>query len=135
MVFRTDYEIYDALPIANDALDRGGVEPLRAGLVAEELFITARQVLAEPAQWGYVLADITRRPAALYAAENDFTEAKVSTAIAETFARSLRSGAGAAPTRAKRPSTKSAGPRAKARANPKPSVEAVARRKSPRAKP
>src|SRR6516165_6605740 len=95
MVFRTDYEIYDALPISNDALDKGGLELLRAGVVNEELFITARRVFAEPAQWGYVLADITRRLAAIYAAESEFTEAEVGGTIADAFDRSLRSGEGA----------------------------------------
>jgi len=135
MVFRTDYEIYDALPISNDALDRGGVELLRAGVVNEELFITARRVFAKPAQWGYVLADITRRLAALYAAESGFAEAKVSTAIADTIARSLRSGASAVRRPAKRASMKPSPPRAKTRAKSEPSIKAVARRKGARAKP
>ena len=126
-------EIYDALPIADDALDRGGVELLRAGVVDEELFIMARRVFAEPGHWGHVLADVTRRLAALYAAESDFTEAKVTTAIAATFARSLRSKAGAARKPAKRQPT--ARPRAKARAKSKPIAKAVARRKGARAKP
>jgi hypothetical protein len=95
MVFLTDYEIYDALPISSDALDKGGLELLRAGVVDEELFITARRVFAEPAQWGYVLADITRRLAAIYAAESEFTEAEVGAAITDAFDRSLRSGEGA----------------------------------------
>jgi hypothetical protein len=134
MTFRTDYDIYDALPISNDALERGGVELLRAGLVDEELFIMARRVFAEPAHWGYVLADVTRRLAALYAAESDLTEAKVSTAIAATFARSLRSGAGAVRKPAKPHPAKATRPHAKARAKPKPSIKAVARRKGARAK-
>ena len=33
MAFVADIEIYDALPIPNDALDKGGVEMLRAGVV------------------------------------------------------------------------------------------------------
>lgn len=126
MAFITDHEVYDALPISNDALERGGVELLRAGVVDEELFITARRVFAESAHWGYVLADITRRLAALYAAESDLTEAKVSAAIAGAFARSLRSKAGA------KPSTR---PRAKARAASKSTTKAATRRHGARAKP
>ena len=129
MVFISDHEIYDALAIPNDALDKGGVEMLRAGVVDEELFVTARRAFADPAHWGYVLADITRRLATLYAAEGDFTEAKVSAVIAATFARSLRtSGA-----RAARKPVKSARSRIKARA--KSSTKPVVRRKSARAKP
>jgi hypothetical protein len=143
-------EFYDALPISNDALERGGVELLRAGVVDEELFIMARRVFADPGHWGYVLADVTRRLAALYAAESDFTEANVSTAIAETFARSLRSKAGAAREPSKRPPAKrppakgqpaerqptsTARPHVKTRAKSKPIAKAVARRKGARAKP
>ena len=128
MVFHSDHEIYQALPIASDALEKGGVKLLRAGFVDEELFVTARCVFAEPAQWGYVLPDIMRRLAAIYASERNFTETKVSAAIAGAFARSLRSGPGAA----KRRPAQSARPRAKARG--KSSIKAV-RRKSARTKP
>jgi hypothetical protein len=113
MAFVTDLEIYDALPIPNDALDKGGVEMLRAGIVDEELFVTARRAFPEPAHWGYVLADIARRLAALYAAEGDFTEAKASAAITDAFADSLRrSGTAAAPAKAKAAKPKTAKPKA-----------------------
>jgi hypothetical protein len=124
MAFVADLEIYDALPIPNDALDKGGVEMLRAGVVDEELFVTARRAFAEPAHWGYVLADITRRLAALYAAEGDFTEAKASAAIAGAFARSL--GRRAKPA----PRTKPA-----SRTKPKSKSKPPAPRKRARAKP
>jgi hypothetical protein len=123
MAFVGNHEIYDALPISNDALDRGGVEMLRAGVVDEELLVTARRVFADPAHWGYLLADVVRRLATLYAAEGDFTEAKASAAIAAAFARSLRTSG--------IKSVKSARARVKAKPSPKP----VARRKSARAKP
>ena len=137
MAFVTDLEVYDALPIPNDALDRGGVEMLRAGVVDEELFVTARRAFADPAHWGYVLADVTRRLAALYAAEGTFAEAKASAAIAGAFAHSLELSGAAKPAsrRAK------AAPRAKVRAKSKPSSRStsksnpVARRKGVRAKP
>jgi hypothetical protein len=127
MAFVADLEIYDALPIPNDALDKGGVEMLRAGVVDEELFVTARRAFAEPAHWGYVLADITRRLAALYAAEGDFTEAKASAAIAGAFAHSLKLSGTAKPAgRRAKPA-----PRTKAKSNSKP----PARAKRARAKP
>ena len=127
MAFVADIEIYDALPIPNDALDKGGVEMLRAGVVEEELFVTARRAFAEPAHWGYVLADITRRLAALYAAEGDFTEAKASAAIAGAFAHSLRLSGTAKPAgRRAKPA-----PRTKTKSKPKPSAP----RKRARAKP
>jgi uncharacterized protein DUF5076 len=129
MAFITDHEVYDALPIPNDALDKGGVEMLRTGVVDEELFVTARRAFAEPAHWGYLLADVVRRLATLYAAEGDFTEAEVSALIAGAFARSLRSKAGAKPAKSTRP-------RAKARAASKSTTKAATRRRQgARAKP
>jgi hypothetical protein len=133
MAFVSEHEIYDALPIPNDALDKGGVEMLRAGVVDEELFVTARRAFAEPAPWGYVRADVTRRLATLYAAEGGFTEAKAIAAITVAFAESFRvAGSRVARRPAKRAAAKTA-PRVKARAKSKP--KPVARRKSARAKP
>jgi hypothetical protein len=146
MAFITDHEVYDALPIPNDALDKGGVEMLRAGVVDEELFVTARRAFAEPAHWGYLLADAVRRLATLYAAEGDFTEAEVSAAIAGAFVRSLRSKAGAARPPLYPPPhagegregakpAKSTRPRAKARAASKSITKTATRRQGARAKP
>jgi len=73
-----NHPIYDALPISNDVLDKGGMELLRAAVVDEELFIVARSdVFPGPGPWGLVLADIARRLASLYAADGQFTEAEV----------------------------------------------------------
>jgi Domain of unknown function (DUF5076) len=142
-------QIYNALPISNDALDRGGVELLRAAVVDEELLVAARRAaFVRPAPWGWVLADIARRLASLYAVGGDFTEAKATAAIVDEFARSFR-GSGARTARHPSPRTregrevakaaKSARPRAKtqvqSRAKPKPSTRAAARRKGVRAKP
>jgi hypothetical protein len=143
MALIRDHDIYDALPIPNDALDKGGVELLRAGVVEEELFVTARRVFADPEHWGYALADVARRLASLYAAEGDFTEANVTAVIAGAFAKSLAKSlaksrptpeAGAARKPAKRQTAKSARSRIKARAKAKMSSKSVARPKSARAK-
>jgi hypothetical protein len=148
MAFVGNHPIYDALPISNDALDKGGMELLRAAVVDEELFIVARpDVFPGPAPWGFVLADIARRLASLYAADGRFTEGEVMFAIADTFAISFRRfGASMArwPARhepegkAGAKQAKSARPRAKpqdqSRAKSKPSTKAVARPKAGRAK-
>ena len=148
MAFISDHPIYDALPIPDDALDKGGVELLRAAVVDQELFIAARpDVFPGPGPWGLVLADIARRLASLYAADGHFTEAEVTTAIADAFARSFRRlGAGTARFHAPHARqgkegpkpAKSAPPRAKpkvqSRAKSKPSTKAVARRKGTRVK-
>ena len=52
------FEVYDELPLPNEALAQGGVEMLRAGVVEDELFITARRVFDDPRQWGGLLADV-----------------------------------------------------------------------------
>src|SRR5215470_12796910 len=91
MAFISNHPIYDALPISNDALDKGGVELLRAAVVDEELFIVARRdAFVGVGPWGFVLADIARRLASIYAAEGNLTEAAVTTVIADEFARSFR---------------------------------------------
>jgi hypothetical protein len=150
MAFISDHKIYDALPISSDALDNGGLELLRAGVVNEELLVTARCVaFPEPAHWGWVLADIARRLSSLYAGDGRFAEAEVSAAIVAAFTQSFRSSssrAARAPSRSnprarkggKGAVTKSARPRTKVRAKlsvkSKPSTKVVARRKRARAK-
>ena len=78
-------EAYDELPLPSGALDAGGVEMLRAGVVERELFITARRAFDDPAGWGAVLAGIARRLATLYAAETDWGEADVAVRIGAGF--------------------------------------------------
>ncbi len=148
MALISDHKIYDALPISNDALDRGGVELLRAAVVDEELFVMARRdVFQGPGPWGFVLADIARRLASLYAADGQFTEAQVTTTIVDEFARSFRrlgTGTARLPAPRAREGKESAKPaklarsRAKpqvqSRAKSKPSTKAIARRKGAPAK-
>jgi hypothetical protein len=148
MAFISDHKIYDALPISNDALDKGGVELLRAAIIDEELFIMARRdAFVGHAVWGLVLADIARRLASLYAADGQKTEAEVTAAIADAFAGSFRRlGAGTArypSPRSRRgkegtdpaKSAPRAQPQAQSRAKSNPPTKAVARRKSARPKP
>ena len=85
----SDKPIYDALAIPNEAIANGGVEILRAGLVDDELYVTARHAFKDPAQWGEVLADITRRLALLYSMETDLTEAEALTEIEEAYAAEM----------------------------------------------
>ncbi|NVO17917.1 MAG: DUF5076 domain-containing protein, partial [Rhodoplanes sp.] len=104
---RTDDDnIYHALPIADDALANGGVEILRAGLIDDELFVTARHAFKDPAPWGQVLADITRRLAQIFSLETEYTEAEALAEIEEAYAADL--GAKAVP---EKPARKAAAPR------------------------
>ena len=117
-----NYPIYEALVIPTDALDKGGLEILRAGVVSDELNVTARRAFKDPAQWGDVLADITRHLALLYAAEDtDLSEAEIRTDIMEAFVADL--GARKVADKGKRAGKKKAKARAatKRRAAPKKS--------------
>lgn len=85
----SDHPIYDALAIPNEAIANGGVEILRAGIVDDELYVTARHAFKDPAQWGEVLADITRRLALLYSMETDLSEAEALVEIEEAYAAEM----------------------------------------------
>ena len=121
-------EIYDELPLPSAALRNGGAEILRAGVVDDELFITARRLFDDPTQWGGALADIARRLATLYAAESDVGEDEVVARIFMGFGTSLTARHAAHPAK-RRAAAKSPAPGSAARAKPKP-----ARRKPARAK-
>jgi hypothetical protein len=127
----TDNPIYDALALPNEALANGGVEILRAGIIDDELYVTARRAFSDPAKWGDALADIARRIALLYSAEDtDLKEKEILTDIMEAFLADLgapvvkerkaprKTGARKAARRS------SAAPRRKARATTRKSVAA-----------
>jgi hypothetical protein len=111
-----DMQIYEALVIPNEALDKGGLEILRAGLVDDELYVTARRVFKDPAVWGEVLAEITQRLGRIYAAEGEYKAREVIAAIENAFASEM--GAPLAPRqkRAAKPAPKQATKRKPARA-------------------
>jgi hypothetical protein len=126
---------YNTLPVADEALDRGGVELLRVGLADEELYITLRSPFQKPDQWGRVLADVTRHLADHYSANSDWTKDNVVAAVTQAFAQSLRkSAASASPAGTQmegaRPA-KSARPSAKAPTKGKARVLAKSKTKAP----
>jgi hypothetical protein len=85
-----DKPVYQALALPNEALTNGGLEILRAGLIDSELYVNARRVFKNPAPWGEVLADIAKRIALLYSAEDtDFNEKEALAEIEEAFAAEL----------------------------------------------
>lgn len=89
MTSTPDHPSYQALPLPEEAVANGGVEILRAGLIDDELYVTAGHAFQDPAQWGEVLADIARRLALLYSAEGEYEEAEVLAAIESAFAADL----------------------------------------------
>lgn len=60
-------KIFDALHLPPAALDRGGVEILRAGVIDDGLHVTLRPVFDDTRLWGRVLADIANQVARAYA--------------------------------------------------------------------
>ena len=99
-----DTRIYEALVIPNEALDKGGMEILRAGLVDDELYVTARRVFKDPSTWGEILGEITQRLGRIYAAEGEYKANEVIAAIENAFAAEM--GARPIPAPRRKPATK-----------------------------
>src|SRR5687767_15030599 len=109
-----DPRVYQALALPEQALEKGGLEILRLGLVEDELYVTARPVLKQPSQWGEALAEVARRLGAIYAAQTQGLSAKdVTVQIAQAFAAKF----GAQPIKA---ATKPAKKPAKQKSKPAP---------------
>jgi hypothetical protein len=127
----SDKPIYDTLAVPAEATANGGVEILRAGLVDDELYVTARHAFKDPADWGEVLADITRRLALLYSMETDLSEAEALIEIEEAYAAEM--GAREVPEQAPAAVSSAEGapraPKRKAASEAKPSAKP--RRKRP----
>jgi hypothetical protein len=112
-----DPKVYQALALPDKALEGGGVEILRLGIIDDELYVSALPVFSAPTQWGEVLAEVAERLGAIYAAQKaglDQNDATVQ--IAEAFVSEL----GAQPVkaqakgRAKKQAKKPARPKAAA---------------------
>src|SRR4030081_308573 len=111
-----DTRIYEALVIPNEALDKGGMEILRAGLVDDELYVTARRVFKDPATWGEILGEITQRLGRIYAAEGEYKAQEVIAAVENAFAAEMGPPRIAAPRRKRATKRKPAAKRKPARA-------------------
>jgi hypothetical protein len=104
-----DPRVYQALALPNEALEDGGAEILRAGIIKDELYVTARPAFRAPAQWGEVLAEVARRLGAIYAAQQSGLSKRDATVqIAEAFvadmgARSVKPAAAKPRRAAKKP--------------------------------
>jgi hypothetical protein len=68
------HPIFDALVIPPDALERGGVEVLRAAIVDGGLHVSLRRAFDDPEAWGMLIADIARHIARVYAKESAMSE-------------------------------------------------------------
>jgi len=101
-----DPRVYQALALPNEALEDGGAEILRLGLIDDELYVSTLPAFKSPAQWGEVLAEVANRLGAIYAAQISGLSKKDATVqITEAFAAEM----GARPVKAaKTPTKKSA---------------------------
>ena len=60
-------KVFDALQLPPAALERGGVEIIRAGIIDDGLHVTLRPVFEDTRLWGRVLADMAFQVARAYA--------------------------------------------------------------------
>ena len=106
-----DPRIYQALALPEQALENGGLEILRLGIIEDELYVSTLPAFKTPAQWGEVLAEVANRLGAIYAAQTsglskkDATVQIVEAFAAEMGARPVRT-AMAAKTSTKKPAKK-----------------------------
>ena len=90
MPLTSDKRVYEALALPNEALENGGVEVLRAGIIDDELYVSARRAFKDAAEWGDLLAEVARRVAVAYALDDsDLSEQEALAAIEEAFAAAL----------------------------------------------
>ena len=100
-----DPRIYQALALPEQALENGGLEILRLGIVKDELYVSALPAFKTPAQWGEVLAEVANRIGAIYAAQKSGLSKKDATVqIVEAFAAEM----GARPVQAVKAAKKAA---------------------------
>ena len=92
-----DPRIYQALALPEQALENGGLEILRLGIIDDELYVSTLPAFKTPAQWGEVLAEVANRLGAIYAAQTPGLSKKdVIVQIVEAFAAEM----GARPVKA-----------------------------------
>lgn len=77
-------EKFEELSAPPDAVEKGGIEVLRASVVDGAVSIALRRSFDDPATWGRLLVDLARQAARVYALETEMSEE-------EAFAR-IRAG-------------------------------------------
>ena len=96
-------QVYHALALPEQALESGGVEILRLGIVNDELYVSALPAFDTPAPWGEVLAEVTKRLGAIYSAQKTGLSKKdITVQIAEAYLAEM----GASPVKAEPAKTK-----------------------------
>ena len=65
---------FEALSVPPDALEKGGVEILRASIVDGGVSVALRRAFDDPFIWGVLLVDLARHAARIYALEAGMDE-------------------------------------------------------------
>jgi Domain of unknown function (DUF5076) len=65
---------FDPLHVPPAALERGGVEVLRAVIVEGGLHVSLRRAFDDPQAWGMLIADVARHAARIFATETKLSE-------------------------------------------------------------
>jgi hypothetical protein len=76
---------FDALHVPPGALERGGVEVLRAAIVDGGLHVSLRRAFDDPQAWGMLIADVARHAARIFASETNLTEEQAVERIRSMF--------------------------------------------------
>ena len=71
----------DELSVPPDALEKGGVEILRAFIVDGAVSVAMQRAFDEPFTWGILLVDLARHASRIYALETKMSEDEVLEAI------------------------------------------------------
>lgn len=110
---------FEALVIPNEALERGGVEILRASIIDSELHVTLRRAFEQPDHWGGLLSELVRRIARAYAADGKMKEQAVVVRIRSSFVDSENPKAAKSRIKSKAKSKTKTKPNAKAKTKAK----------------
>ena len=73
----------EELSVPPDALEKGGVEILRASIVEGAVSVAMRRAFDNPFTWGILLVDLARHASRIYALETKTREEEVLAAIRE----------------------------------------------------
>ena len=71
----------EELSVPPDALEKGGVEILRASIVEGAVSAAMRRAFDDPFTWGILLVDLARHASRIYALETEMSEDEVLAAI------------------------------------------------------
>jgi hypothetical protein len=76
---------FEPLQAPPTALERGGVEVLRAAIVDGGLHVSLRRAFDDPQAWGMLIADVARHAARIFANETKLTEDEALALIRSMF--------------------------------------------------